>query len=460
MSGKTLQLKGPHKRKFHLRPSTKICLSFLAVILIGSFILWLPVSLKDPSVKYIDLLFTSTSAVCVTGLIATDAYNSFTIFGQAVLAILIQLGGLGVTTLSIALILLTNGSLNFSQNSLVKEAWNIENYKGIKSIFGYVLLYTGIVESIGVILSAISFCNYFLANPNLPDSSVARGVGMAFFHSIAAFNNSGFDIMGNYVNLIPFQSDILLNLTTMGLIVFGGIGFLVVIDICKKKFNIKKFKLHTKVVLLMTFILLFGGGLLIKLCEMSNISWIGAFFFSVSARTAGFSTYPVKGFQDSTLIVLIILQFIGAAPGSTGGGIKVTTFFVIIMYLKSTVTNGQTKAFKKGISDDTVKKSFMIFLLALGVIFLGTLIISSVEHQKTLDGYQYDALDYFFETTSAFGTVGLSTGYTPYFTVTSKLVLIALMYIGRLGPLTLATLYKGKQTTSTAKYLDEHISIG
>lgn len=260
-------------------PGRLIAIGFALVILIGALLLMLPVSVRnDAKVHFIDALFTSTSAVCVTGLISIDVADHFTFFGQVVVAALIQIGGLGVTSIGVGLILAARKNIGIKGRILVKEALNIDGIKGIVRLVKAVLLMTFCFELAGVILSSIVF---------VQDYPVLKALWISIFHSIAAFNNSGFDILGGLRNLIPYQSNVLLNLTTCGLIIFGGLGFLVILDILKKR-SFRKLTLHSKVVLSTTLALLLGGTLLLKATE--NVTWMGAFFQSVSARTAGFST--------------------------------------------------------------------------------------------------------------------------------------------------------------------------
>lgn len=296
-------------------PGRLIAIGFALVILIGAFLLMLPISVRDDAnVHFIDALFTSTSAVCVTGLISIDVADHFTFFGQVVVAALIQIGGLGVTSIGVGLILVARKNVGIKGRILVKEALNIDGIKGIVRLVKSVLLMTFCFELVGVILSFIVF---------VQDYPILKALWISIFHSIAAFNNSGFDILGGLRNLIPYQSNVLLNLTTCGLIIFGGLGFLVILDVLKKR-DFRKLTLHSKAVLMTTVALLLGGTLLLKTTE--DVSWLGAFFQSVSARTAGFSTYPIGEFTNAGLFTLIVLMFIGASPGSTGGGIKTSTF--------------------------------------------------------------------------------------------------------------------------------------
>ena len=401
----------------------------------------LPISINEgASVSFIDALFTSTSAVCVTGLIAIDTADTFTVFGRTVVAMLIQIGGLGVTSVGVGFILLMRKKVGIKERTLIKEAMNLESLKGVVKLVKSVLFMTLIFESIGVILSYIVFSK---------DYSPLDALGISMFHSVAAFNNSGFDILGGLQNLIPYQSNILLNLTTCGLIIFGGLGFLVIKEVIEVR-SFKKFSLHTKIVLIMTGGLLVVGTILLKLTE--DISWLGAFFFSTSARTAGFSTYPLSTFTNAGLFVLAILMFIGASPGSTGGGIKTTTLFTLYKSIYSTSTNKHCVAFKRKFPLSVIIKAFNVTLLALFVVCIGTFVLCVLEPNYTF-------MQLLFEVTSAFGTVGLSTGITPSLTWLSKLVISLIMFIGRLGPMTIATIWYFKEP-SNACYSEEAVIIG
>ncbi len=423
-------------------PARIIALGFALLILIGSLLLVLPCSVKEGrTVSYIDALYTSTSAVCVTGLIAVDAGDNFTLFGQIVLCLLIQMGGLGVTSVGAGVILAMGGRLNIKSNTLIREGSNLSSSGGITGFIKNVFFLTLAFELGGAILSFIVF---------IRDFPLLKAIWMSIFHSVAAFNNSGFDILGGGKNLIPYQNDILLNLITCALITLGGIGFLVIRELGEKRFRWKKLSMHARVVLSVSGILLLVGTLLIKLTE--DISWLGAFFFSVSARTAGFSTYALSEFSTAGLLVISALMFIGASPGSTGGGIKTSTFFVLLQGIKSSATNRSEKAFKYTIPHEAFKKAAVITLLALSVVFVGTLAISVLEPEMRL-------VDILFEVISAFGTVGLSTGITTSLSVGSKMISIFIMYIGRLGPMTIATLWyfnKGER----AEYPIGNIAIG
>ncbi len=422
-------------------PGRLIVLGFALVILLGTGLLLLPVSVREEAqVTFIDALFTSTSAVCVTGLIAIDTADHFTPFGQGVVAALIQVGGLGVTSLGVGLILAAKKRVGIKGRALVKESLNVDNFKGMVRLVKAVLFMTLCFELAGVALSFPVF---------VQDYPPLHALGISVFHSIAAFNNSGFDILGGLRNLIPYQSSVLLNLTTCGLIIFGGIGFLVILDVLKKR-SFRKLTLHSKVVLTTTAVLLAAGTLLLKATE--DISWMGAFFHSVSARTAGFSTYPIGEFTDAGLFTLIILMFIGASPGSTGGGIKTSTFFVLAQEVRSLFNKKHVGAFRRSISSEILSKASIISLLSMLLVCIGTFLLCVLEPE-------YEFVQLLFEEVSAFGTVGLSTGITPDLSDASKLVLIFTMFAGRVGAFTLLSIWIDRPAPA-ARYTEESITIG
>ncbi len=338
-------------------PGRLISLGFASVILIGAIILWLPISANDGvNVRFIDALFTSTSAVCVTGLIAVDTADTFNIFGRTVVGLLIQIGGLGVTSLGVAILLFAGKKVGIKGRVLMRESMNLNSLKGIMQLVKAVLFTTLCFEVVGTILSFIVF---------VQDYSPIKALGISLFHSVASFNNSGFDVLGGFQNLLNYKDNVLLNLTTAGLIIFGGIGFIVTKELVEKR-SLRKLSLHSKVVLLMTGILLSVGTVLLYITE--DITWLGAFFMSTSARTAGFSTFNTGNFTNAGLFILIILMFIGASPGSTGGGIKTTTFYTLIKSLYSTAKNKHCTAFKRRVPSDVISKSFVLFLLAMGLV--------------------------------------------------------------------------------------------
>lgn len=426
----------------HLSPARVIAFGFASLILTGSVLLIMPFSLRDGvSISYIDSLYTSASAVCVTGLLTVDVYDTFTTAGQIIVAVLIQAGGLGVATMGAGIILAVGRKMDLKSRNIVREAVNLGADSGVARLVRNIFGATVVIELAG---AALSFCVFARKLP------LGRAIGVSLFHSVAAFNNSGFDIFGGGQSLTAYRSDVALNLITCALIILGGIGFLVIRELLDKRFRWKRLSMHAKVVLSVSGALIVGGALLVKLTE--NIPWLGALFNSVSARTAGFSTYPLGNFSNAGLLVMIFLMFVGASPGSTGGGIKTTTLFVLLQGMKSAATNRSEKAFRYSVPKDAFKKAAIITLLGMGIVFTGTFIFCALEPQLGLS-------DVLFEVVSAFGTVGLSTGITPTIGTGAKLLSIVLMYIGRLGPMTVAMLWyfsRGER----ARYPEGNISIG
>lgn len=338
--------------------------------------------------------------------------------------------------------------INLKGRNVIREASNLDSGKGIVRFVKSVFFTTITFEIIGAIFSFIAFVS--------EGQPAHKAIGYSIFHSIAAFNNAGFDNLGlsgdlySNVSLIPYQDNILLNVVTCALIFFGGIGFLVIREVLQKRFRWKKFSMHTKVVLSVTAVLIVAGTVLIKLTE--DISFMGAFFASVTTRTAGFSTYDFSKFSNAGLVLVMLFMFIGASPGSTGGGIKTSTVFVLLQGIKGAATNKAEKAFKYSVPAEAFKKAAVITLIGLGIVITGTYVISALEPDIRF-------MDILFEVTSAFGTVGLSMGITHDLCVASKLISILIMYIGRLGPLTIVSLWhfdKGERV----RYPKGNIAIG
>lgn len=407
-----------------LSPARFIAIGFAATILIGSALLMLPVCVKPGvSLHYADALYTSASAVCVTGLLTVDVGDTFTAVGQTIIAVLIQIGGLGVGAIGAGIMLATRRRMDLKSMNIVREAGNLDAGRGVTQFLSVLFKTTLVIELCGAVLSFPTFVRHY---------PVGKAIGISLFHAIAAFNNSGFDILGGGRNLAPFRDDIPLNLVTCALIIFGGIGFLVIGEMRSKRFAWKRYSMHAKIVLSTSAVLTVGGALLLWLTE--KFSPLAALFHSVSARTAGFSTVPLGNFSEAGLLVMIVLMFIGASPGSTGGGIKTTTFFTLLVGIRSAATNRSEKAFRYSLPKEAFRKAAVITLIGLLVVLVGTLLFMLAEPTVPL-------VDALFEVVSAFGTVGLSTGITPTLGLHAKLLSILLMYIGRLGPLTVATLW-------------------
>ena len=407
-------------------PVRIIALGFASLIFIGSLLLILPISVREGvTLSYIDSLYTSTSAVCVTGLVTVDAYDTFTPFGQIILGLLMQIGGLGVTAVSAGFILLVGKKMDLKGRNVVREAMNLDSGKGVVRFIRNVFFTTVIIELAGAVLSFLVFVKKY---------PVPRAIGVSLFHSVAAFNNAGFDLLGGMQSLSSYKDHIFLNIVTCLLVFIGGIGFLVIREVISKRFRWKKLSMHARVVLSVSAVLLVLGTLLLKLSEGENITWLGAFFSSCSARTAGFSTFSLGNFSNAGIIVMMMLMFIGASSGSTGGGIKTSTLFVILQGIKSAATNRSEKAFHYSIPRETFKKAAVIMILALSIVLCSSFLVAIFEPDISLK-------DIFFEMTSAFATVGLSTGITPTLSLGAKIVSCVVMYVGRLGPLTIASVW-------------------
>lgn len=422
-------------------PARLIAAGFFLVILTGACFLMLPVSLR-PGVhtSFLDALFTATSATCVTGLVTVDPGDTYTVFGRVILALLIQTGGLGFTSMGAGLMLATKRRVGFKSRLLLKEALNVDNFRGIVRLLKAILLTTLIFETVGALLSFPVFVR---------DYPPLEAVGISIFHSISSFNNAGFDILGGGQSLIPYQNDILLNLVTGGLIIFGGLGFLVILDVLRNR-SFRKLTLHSKVVISTTLTLLIAGTLVFRFTE--HMPWIGAFFNSVTPRTAGFATYPINEFSHAGLFVMILLMFIGASPGSTGGGIKTSTFFILMQTMRSALNKRHMGAFHRSISPENTSRAFLITQLSLSVVLIGTFLLCLLEPS-------FEMRQLLFEVVSAFGTAGLSTGITANLHAASKLLLIFLMFIGRLGAFTIITMWI-ERPEQNARYTEESITIG
>ena len=425
-----------------MSPARIIALGFAATIFIGSGLLMLPCSVRNGvDLKYIDALYTSASAVCVTGLVTVDIGDTFTAFGQFVVAALIQIGGLGVASMGAGVILAVGKRINLKGRRVLRDAMNLDSGKGTVKFIKSVFLTTAAFELVGAALSFIVFVR---------DYPPLKALGISLFHSVAAFNNSGFDILGNFQSLSAYKEDVFLNLVTCFLIFFGGIGFLVIREIVEKRFRWRRFSMHTKVVLTMSVALTVGGAVIFRITE--DMPWIGALFNSVTARTAGFSTYSLGEFSNAGLLAMIFLMFVGASPGSTGGGIKTSTFFVLLQGIKSAATNKSEKAFHYAVPKNAFSKAAIITAIGAAIVLTGTYIMLVLQPELSF-------IDVFFEVTSAFSTSGLSTGITQQLGMGAKLLSIIIMYAGRLGPLTIVTVWyfsKGERVS----YPEGNISVG
>ena len=419
-----------------------IAVGFLSVIILGSILLSLPCSVSDGVyLSYIDALYTATSAVCVTGLSTVDVAHTFTPIGQTFLILLIQIGGLGITSVGAGVILLVGRKMDLKSRNLIRESMNFDSGKGVIRFLKSVIYTTVLIELCGAVL------NFFVFIKEFP---FLKAVGMSLFHSISSFNNAGFDLLGNFESLSRYYDNAYLNIVTCVLIFLGGIGFLVIKDVRMNRFRWKKLSLHSKVVLSTSAVLIVAGTLLFKLTE--DITWLGAFFASVSARTAGFATLSLDKFSNAGLMIMMALMLIGASPGSTGGGMKTSTIFVLFKGMRSSATNKSERAYKYSIPRDAFKKASIIALFAISVVFFATVVVCCLEPRMALG-------DILFEMASAMGTVGLSTGITPTLSGASKIVSMLVMYIGRLGAWTIVSLWSFSKEERIS-YPEGDIAIG
>ena len=440
------------KLEKRLSSSQMIILGFAVIILLGTLLLMLPISSKRETFSpFLDCLLTSTSAVCVTGLVVYDTAVHWTLFGQAVILILIQIGGMGVITVAAALSLAAGRKISLMQRSTIQDAISAPQVGGIVRFTGFILKGIFLIELLGAVVMAPVF---------IRDHGFGEGLWMAVFHSISAFCNAGFDIVDDGVlfnSLMGYASDPVINLAVMLLVIVGGLGFLTWRDIYTNGIHVKRYRMQSKVILTMTAGLLLIPAVYFFFFELDHLPlaerfW-GAWFQAMTPRTAGFNTVDLNAMSESGQMLTALLMLIGGAPGSTAGGMKVTTFAVMAAVAVAVFKRRQNgRFFGRRIDDETVKNAATVFLMYIGLFLLGGMIISKLE--------DLPLLACLYESASAVGTVGLSLGITPELGWISKLILTALMYIGRVGGLTLlfATLPATKNTMSRLPL--EKISVG
>jgi len=446
-----------------MRPASFLLLSFMTAMLTGAFLLMLPFSTKSGEIAFIDALFTSTSAVCVTGLTVLDTGAYFTIFGQIIILLLIQLGGLGIMTVSVVLFQFLGKVVSFRHRMAMQETFahtpRKDIYRLIKSIFVFTLL----VEGTGALLLFFHWKKEFTA---------IKAFYMAIFHSVSAFCNAGFALFNN--NLMNYTGSYLLNFTICALIVLGGIGFPVVFEIynliVKKRGKRVKISVQTKSVLITTIILIFSGAFLFFLLEPNNSlkglslteNILASLFQSISSRTAGFNSVDLSLLSDSAASILILLMFIGASPGSCGGGIKTTTLFVLFSLVKNRIRGNTTvNVFKKTLGKESLSKSVSIFLLSISLVTLVLFLLLLSDHFGHKEIQNADrSISYLFEVVSAFGTVGLSMGATSVINSLGKFLLIITMLIGRVGVLTFSYVITTAEAPNGIEYAEENLMVG
>ena len=431
-------------RKIH--PYMLIIFSFLCVIIVGTCLLALPfASIDGKSFGFIDSLFMATSATCVTGLATINIANQMSIFGKIVMCLLMEIGGLSIITIGVFIFSILGAKIGVSNRFLIKEALNQNSAKGIVALVRKIILTSLIIQTIGVII------NMFALVPHYND--FWKGLGVSIFHSVASFNNAGFDMFGEE-SMIEFSSNVILNSSTILMIILGSMGFVVIDDIIAKR-RWKKLTLHSKITTITSGCLIFFGTLLLKF-SMSNMTWLEAIFTSVTTRTAGFTTIDMHELPPATYAIIIMLMFIGASPISTVGGIKTTTFAVILISIFYFARGKKAKAFKRKIPETSIFKAFVLFVVAIMVICLGLLLISLAQPELTFKKI-------LFEVVSAFSTTGLSMGITTALNSFSKIVICVLMLFGRLGPLTIIGVVNRNfmnDTKEKIKYVEEGVYIG
>lgn len=440
------------RRKKHLTSFQVIILGFAGVILIGTLLLMLPVSSEEGLFTPFDeALFTATSAVCVTGLILKDTGSYWSVAGQTIILLLIQIGGLGVVTVAASVSLLSGKKISLMQRSTLQDAISAPKVGGIVRLTRFILKGTFLIEAVGaVMLFPVFFHDYG-----------RKGIWMAVFHSISAFCNAGFDLLGTashkFSSLVNYAWNPVVNLVIMLLIVIGGIGFLTWDDIYTNKWNFRRYRLQSKLILMTTAGLILFPAIFFFFCDFKNLTigkrLLASFFQSVTTRTAGFNTVEISDMTEASKAVMILLMLVGGSPGSTAGGIKTTTFTVLLLNAVATFRNQESAgAFGRRLEYHVIKNAATIAMLYFVLFFCGGIAISVREGLPLLDCL--------FEAASAAGTVGLTLGITPGLHLFSRMILVLLMYLGRVGGLTLIyAVYQGRNK-GNAKLPLEKITVG
>lgn len=432
-----------------------LAIGFAVIALVGGIILSLPISSVDGKpTNLLDSLFTSTSAVCVTGLIAVDIGTHWNMFGKTIIMLLIEIGGLGFMSFTTLIAIFLGKKITLRERLVIQEAMNTFNIEGLVRMVKYVVGFTISVQAIGAALMAIQF---------IPSYGLGKGIYYSIFHSISAFCNAGFDLFGNFTSLTGYANNPMILLIISALIIIGGLGFTVWLELYNYK-DVKKLSVHSKMAILITAILLVGGSILMLLLENSNPETLGnmsfvdkitnAFFAAVTPRTAGFNSISTDGMTTAGKFLTIILMFIGGSPGSTAGGLKTVTFGLTILTVICVVKGREdTEIFGRRFSKELVYKAFAIIIIAIGIIITVTMVLSITESNEKF-------IDLLYEATSAFGTAGITTGVTQRLSTIGKIIIMLTMYCGRVGPLTVALALSNKKKKRGYKYPEGKILIG
>lgn len=426
-----------------------IVFGFASVILLGTLLLMLPFSSVSGKVTdFMTALFTSTSAVCVTGLVAVDTGTYWSLFGQLIILLLIQIGGLGVVTVSIAISIAAGRKIGLMQRSVMSDSVSAPQLGGIVQLTQFIIQGVVLIEGIGAVLLAPTF---------IKDHGPLKGIWYAIFLSISAFCNAGFDLNGNYSSLMKYAGNPVVNFTIIALIVIGGLGFLTWGDILKHKWHIHKYRLQSKIILATSALLITIPAIIFYFHDFSSETGMNRFlmslFQSVTTRTAGFNTADFGNMSEAGLFLMVVLMIIGGAPGSTAGGMKVTTFAIVIMNMLSVMgRHHDTTISNRRLAEEVIKNASTVFVMYLTLLTTGTIMISIADSLPVMPAL--------FEVASAVGTVGLTTGITPGLSIVSKIILIMLMYTGRVGGLTLIFAAKARLRTYESRLPEERVMVG
>lgn len=443
------------KKNMKMNGMQVLALGFLAIILLGALILSLPISSANGEVtSFIDSLFTSTSAVCVTGLVTVDTGTHWNLFGQIIIMLLIEVGGLGFMSFTTLIAIILGKKITLRDRLALQNSMNTFDIHGIVKMVRYILIFTISVQLVGAALFATQF---------IPEYGPLRGAFYGIFHSISAFCNAGFDVFGNGVSMTTHNTNGVVILVASALIIIGGLGFTVWSELYSIK-NIKRLSLHSKVVILITSILVIGGATLMFLFEHKNPNTMASFslwdkitnslFAATTPRTAGFNSIPTDGMTTAGQFLTILLMFVGGSPGSTAGGLKTTTMGILLFTVICVIKGREdTEIFMKKISKDIVYKSLTLVFIGLSLIITVTMILSYTEVGASF-------IELLYETVSAFTTAGLTLGLTPSLSIIGKVLIIIMMYLGRVGPLTVVLALTREKRDNGIKYPEGKILIG
>ena len=435
-----------------------IAVGYMTVILIGTLLLLLPPATRaGESTGILTALFTATSATCVTGLVVVDTATHWTAFGQTVILLMIQIGGLGFMTLGVLLALILRRRISLRTRGILQESMNYMQLGGVIRLVKITFWGTFLFEGCGAVLLAVRF---------IPVFGIAKGILYGIFHSVSAFCNAGFDLMGGYSgkysSFVEFHGDVLINCVLMALVILGGLGFFVWSDLKKNGCRWKRYMLHTKITLFTTVLLLVAGTILYFLFENDNLlaqmsgkdKFLAALFSSVTARTAGFNTIDTGGLTGASKLLTMLLMFIGGSPGSTAGGIKTVTALVLVAYVWSNLRESKgVNMFQRRLDDDVIRKASNVVVLSMLMAVVSVIFICFIQPYLPVE-------DVMFEVFSAIGTVGMSTGLTRDLSTASQIVIILLMYCGRIGSMSFALSFTERKKVAPVQFPVEKIMIG